>query len=150
MTKWNSGVTEMLELILQLFGGRGAGSGNKGGSGGGGKNDFGVQPTGMDGKFTVGDLVKGGKTWSADNFNLTERSVPTVAHAISAVYAAVEKPKALKFVKSDGRTFTVVVKSEDGSLTTITMRSAKKDGKSGVEYVYKDKNGKKKSGFASY
>ena len=140
----------MLEFLLQLFGGRGAGSGTKGGSGGGGKNDFGVQPTGAKGKFSVGDLVKSGKTFAADNVNLTERSEPLVSHAISAIYAAVKEPKSLKFVKSDGKTFTVVVKSTDGSLTTITMRSAKKDGNSGVEYVYKDKNGEKKSGFARY
>ena len=140
----------MLKFILQLFGGRGAGSGNKGGAGGSGTNGFGVKPTGANGKFSVGDLVKGGKTWAADNDVLVHRSEATVGHAVSAVYDAVPNAKAIKFVASDGKTFKVVVQSTDGKNTTMVMRPGKQDGKNGVEYVYKDSDGNKHKGFATY
>ena len=139
----------MLELILQLFGGRGSGSGNKGGTGGGGKNAFGVQPTGDRGKYSVGDLVKSGKVFAADDDRVTEHSEPIVSHAVAAVYKAVDSPKSMKFLNSDGKSFTVVVQSTSGDKTAIKMQPGTKDGKSGVVYGYKDKSGKLHKGFAS-
>ena len=56
----------MFKLLLQLFGGRGAGSGNKGGHGVGG-SAAGMKGSGKNGMLTVSDLVASGKTFDKDD-----------------------------------------------------------------------------------
>lgn len=124
MTKWNSGVTEMLEFILQLFGGRGAGSGNKGGSGGD-KNMFGnVQPSSSNGLYTPSDLVKTGKTFKLDSDALYDKSTSAVKRIISAAYNLDRDAQAIKFIDVDraAGTVTVKIKLSDGRVVSKRIK----------------------------
>ena len=128
----------MWRMILQLFGGRGSGSGNKGGGGG-----TGVKGTGEKGKATMADLLGGGKTYRADDVNLTEGSTPAVGHTVQAIYDAVAhkygdkvNPLGFKVVKGDPASgkYTIGVKTDDGHSMTVTVKPTD----SGTQWAYRD------------
>lgn len=133
----------MLKILLQLFGGRGAGSGNKGSGGsgsggggdgeGGGKSYFGgVSPSGPNGTYTFGDLVASGKTYKADSQTLYDKGDSRVVHLIHRLYdkrvqSGHGDPTAIRFVSHDPDTgrVTVKVKWADGRVSNVTVGTHK-------------------------
>ena len=120
----------MLEFILQLFGGRGAGSGNKGGSAPG-ASAAGMTGSGQNGSLTISDLVKSGKTFDVLDTALYDNSDKFVNRIIDAV-AGLRKGKntevktvAFTDINKD-REVTIRIGWSDGTTDTKTLNKKKK------------------------
>jgi hypothetical protein len=114
----------MLIMRLQLFGGRGSGSGNKGGGSGP------ATTTGPNGTYTAGDLV--GRAIKADNMTAYERS-PDFAREAYWFFGQkrvknVSDGARIRISSPNGYTCTAEIKSGCKTDTTVTW-----DGKASKE-----------------
>lgn len=121
----------MFKLLLQLFGGRGAGSGNKGGHGVGG-SAAGMKGSGTNGMLTVSDLVASGKTFNKDDEALYEKSGPTVHKIIDWLVEQKDKNDSrvqtvtFTHVNKDTGVVGIKIGWDDGHSTNKTFNTKKK------------------------
>ena len=113
----------MLDFILQLFGGRGAGSGNKGGHAPGG-SAAGMTGSGKDGMLTIMDLIRSKKVFDIIDDALWDKTGALQHEIITATTKLMKsnraRPETIQFkdVNKTTRDVTISVGWDDGTTST--------------------------------